>query len=184
MENSLAIPRPKWKSEYLEDTSSLRLVLEYYDREQVPLLRYLAFLNVDRETAQEIVQDCFIKLHEHLKADGDSSNLRAWLYRVAHNLARNSQTSARARRTERLADMTAASEPVSRQQSVEEALLEREKSERVQQCLQQLTDAQRQALVLRSQGLKYREIAQTLGLSVSTVAENIQRGMDKLRQIV
>ncbi len=184
MENSLAISRTKWKSEYLEDTSSLRLVLEYYDREQTPLLRYLSFLNVDQETAQEIVQDCFVKLHEHLKADGDSTNLRAWLYRVAHNLARNSQTSARARRTERLSDMTAAAEPVSAQQTAEEALLEKVKMTRLRQCILGLTAAEREALVLRSQGLKYREIAQTLGISVSTVAENIQRGMGKLRQIV
>jgi RNA polymerase sigma-70 factor (ECF subfamily) len=184
MGNSLAMVRPKLKSDYLEDTSSLRLVLEYYDREQAPLLRYLAFLNIDPETAQEIVQDCFIKLHEHLKADGDSTNLRAWLYRVAHNLGRNTQTSARAKRTERLADMTAASEPVSPQKSVEEALLERERTERLQRCMKELTTAQREALVLRSQGLKYREIAQALGLSVSTVAENIQRGTDRLRQMI
>jgi RNA polymerase sigma-70 factor (ECF subfamily) len=144
MGNLFALSSAAPNLDYLEDTSALRLVLEYYDREHAALVRYLCFLNVNPETAKEIVQDCFVKLHEHLQAGGDAGNLRAWLYRVAHNLARNSQLSARARKTE----------------------------------------AQRQAILLRSQGLKYREIAQALSLSISTVAENVQRGMDMLRKIV
>jgi len=39
-------------------------------------------------------------------------------------------------------------------------------------------------LVLRSQGLKYREIAEALNLSVSTVGENVQRGLEKLKELL
>ena len=184
MGNIFALPRVATANDYLEDTSSLRLVLEHYDREHAALVRYLCFLNVNPETAKEIVQDCFIKLHEHLQAGGDSGNLRAWLYRVAHNLARNSQLSARSRKTESLTDSAVFREPVASEQSIEDRLLESEKLKRLRAGMTQLPESQRQALVLRSQGLKYREIAQALGLSTSTVAENVQRGMDALRKIV
>jgi RNA polymerase sigma-70 factor (ECF subfamily) len=184
MGNLFALPRVAAGADYLEDTTSLRLVLEHYDREHMALVRYLCFLNVNAETAKEIVQDCFIKLHEHLQSGGDSSNLRAWLYRVAHNLARNSQLSARARKTESLNEAATLREPVATEQSVEDRLLEAEKWKRLRAGMAQLPESQRQALVLRSQGLKYREIAQALGLSTSTVAENVQRGMDALKKIV
>jgi RNA polymerase sigma-70 factor (ECF subfamily) len=184
MGNLFALPNVASNADYLEDTSSLRLVLEYYDREHAALIRYLCFLNVNPETAKEIVQDCFIKLHEHLQGDGDTSNLRAWLYRVAHNLARNSQLSARARKTESLTDATPQKEITASEASIEDRLLQAERLKLLREGITQLPEAQKQALVLRSQGLKYREIAQALGLSTSTVAENIQRGMDALRKIV
>jgi RNA polymerase sigma-70 factor, ECF subfamily len=165
-----------------EDTSSRRLVLEFYDREYVSLVRYICFLNVNAETAKEIAQDCFIKLHEHLEGGGDTSNLRAWLYRVAHNLARNSQLSARARTTSSFEDAIAVMEPVANEQTAEERVLEIERMVRFRTAMAKLPEAQREALVLRAQDLKYREIAQALGLSISTVAENIQRGMEALKK--
>lgn len=184
MGNLFALPSVASNVDYLEDTSPLRLVLEHYDREYTPLVRYLCFLNVNPETAKEIVQDCFIKLHEHLQSNGDTANLRAWLYRVAHNLARNSQLSARARKTESLTGVTPSKEMPASDQSAEDQLLENEKLKLLRDGMLQLPDAQRQALVLRSQGLKYREIAHALGLSISTVAENVQRGMDALKKVV
>jgi len=179
-----ALPSVASNTDYLEDTSPLRLVLEYYDREHAPLVRYLCFLNVNPETAKEIVQDCFVKLHEHLQAGGDTTNLRAWLYRVAHNLARNSQLSALSRKTESLTAVTPHREAATSEASAEERLLEAERMRILREGITRLPEAQKQALILRSQGLKYREIAQALGLSTSTVAENIQRGMDALRKIV
>ncbi len=180
----LALPRATWEAEYLEDTSLRRLVLEHYDQEHVAIRRYLSFLGVDAETVQEIVQESFLKLHEHLLAGGERGNLRAWLYRVAHNLARNAQTAFRASKTDALPDLTVKGEPVANSASAEEELLAVERIRRVRQAMEQLSAAQRECLVLRAQGLKYREIAETVNASVSTVAENIQRGLEKLKDLV
>jgi hypothetical protein len=76
--NSLALPGIAWELKYLEDTLLRRLVLEYYDQEHVAIRRYLLLLSVDSETAQEIVQEAFLKLQEHVLAHGDRTNLRAW----------------------------------------------------------------------------------------------------------
>lgn len=180
----LALPRATWEAEYLEDTSLRRLVLEHYDREHVAIRRYLSFLGVDPETGQEIVQESFLKLHEHLLAGGDRDNLRAWLYRVAHNLARNAQTAFRASKTDTLPDLTVRGDLPANSASAEEELLAGERVRRVRQAMDQLSAAQRECLVLRAEGLKYREIAETLNVSISTVAENIQRGLEKLKDLV
>jgi RNA polymerase sigma-70 factor (ECF subfamily) len=139
---------------------------------------------VDVETSRECVQESFLKLHEHLIAGGDRSNLRAWLYRVAHNLARNAQASAAAKRTEPLPETSGVSDPVATEASAEESLLARERERVLKEALEQLSPAQRECLVLRSQGFKYREIAELLALSVSTVGENIQRGLTKLKDLL
>ncbi len=161
-----------------------KAVLEQYDQENVSLRRYLSFLGIDKETGQEIVQESFLKLHEHLLAGGDRTNLRAWLYRVSHNLARNIQTSFRVARTEYVPDFLTGTHLAASDVSAEETLLETERHLRYQAALKQLSPAQRQCLLLRTEGMKYREIAEVLHLSVSTVGENITRGLERLKELV
>jgi RNA polymerase sigma-70 factor (ECF subfamily) len=180
--DSLALPAAAWRADYLEDISLRRLVLEHYDQENVPLRRYLSCLGLDADACQEIVQESFLKLHEHLLAGGDRANLRAWLYRVAHNLARNVQTAFRARKAEALPEDMGTGALPSSAASAEEDLLARERLERLQQAMQELSAPQRECLVLRAQGLKYREIAEVLNLSISSVGENIQRGLERLKE--
>lgn len=179
----MAFPARAWGAEYLEDTSHRAVVLDHYDREQLSIRRYLLFLGLDPESCREVVQDTFLKLHEHLLTGGDRTNLRAWLYRVAHNLARNSQTSSHSSRTEPLIDAAKNAFPAGAS-SAEEELLAKERIDCVNRALEQLSTAQRECLMLRSQGLKYREIAAILNLSTSTVGENIQRGLEKLKELL
>ena len=180
----LTLPAVPWKAESLENGNHSRLLLDLYDREQTPLRRYVAMLGVDPETARDIVQEGFLKLHEHLASGGDRGNLRAWLYRVVHNSARNVQTSFGARNTGALDDVASAASPVAKGLSAEEEVLGKEREQRLREAMTKLSDAQRACLVLRTQGLKYREIAEALDLSVSTVGENIQRGLERLRELV
>src|SRR5260370_12154767 len=56
-----------------------------------PLLRYLVCLGLSSDEAQDVVQDAFLSLHRHLAAGGSQENIRGWLFRVAHNRARNHQ---------------------------------------------------------------------------------------------
>jgi RNA polymerase sigma-70 factor, ECF subfamily len=172
------------EAEYLEDTSLRRLVLEHYDQEHLAIRRYLSFLGVDSETGQEIVQESFLKLHEHLLAGGDRTNLRTWLYRVAHNLARNTQAAFRTSKTDSLPDATVAGDLPANAASAEQELLDAERTRRVRDAMNELSAAQKECLVLRAQGLKYRDIAEILNISISTVAENVQRGLKKLKDLV
>ncbi|HET9802676.1 MAG TPA: hypothetical protein VFP96_05530, partial [Candidatus Acidoferrum sp.] len=80
--DAIALRAAGWGTEYLEDTSHRRLVLEHYDREHLPLRRYLLFLGLDQESCREIVQESFLRLHQHILAGGEQTNLRAWLFRV------------------------------------------------------------------------------------------------------
>ncbi|HEX3684914.1 MAG TPA: RNA polymerase sigma factor [Bryobacteraceae bacterium] len=182
--DTFPLPSSTWKADYLEDTSVRRLVLEQYDREAVPLRRYLQFLGIDPETAKEVVHEAFLKLHQHLLADGDRTNLRAWLYRVAHNVGRNTQTAFRSSKTDSLPDLSLAGNLPSQAASIEQELLEQERSRLVRSAMDRLSAAQKDCLVLRAQGFKYREIAEVLNLSVSTVGENIQRGLEKLKELL
>ena len=185
MERADLLPLPAtWDGQYVKDESRLQLVLEHYDREQLPLRRYVGFLGVDAETAREIVQESFLRLHEHLLEGGDQTHLRGWLYRVAHNLARNAQSAFRSKKTDRLADATPTGDLAAADVSIEEDLRARERVELFQRAMQELSAAQRECLVLRAQGLKYREIAEALNLSVSTVGENVQRGLDRLKGLL
>src|SRR6202140_3793326 len=56
-----------------------------------PLLRYLVCLGLSSDEAQDVVQDAFLILHRHLPSGGSQENIRGWLFRVAHNHARNRQ---------------------------------------------------------------------------------------------
>jgi RNA polymerase sigma-70 factor (ECF subfamily) len=181
---TLPLARAAGNRNPVEEVSLRRLTIELYDREHVAIHRYIVFLGLEPETAQEIVQEAFLKLHQHLLAEGDRRNLRAWLYRVAHNMARNTQMARRVRKTEALSTEDVERRVAVSDLSAEEQLLEAEKNRRMREAIAGLSAAQKQCLMLRAQGLKYREIAEALNLSVSTVGENVQRGLEKLKEIL
>ena len=51
---------------------------------------------------------------------------------------------------------------------------------RVQTAMSSLSEQQKQCLFLRAEGFRYREIAEILGVSISTVAESLRRAIRKL----
>src|SRR6516162_11778359 len=73
--------------------SGAREVTSLYRELREPLLRYLVCLGLSRDEAQDVVQDTFLSLHRHLASGGSQENIRGWVFRVAHNQARNRQGS-------------------------------------------------------------------------------------------
>src|SRR5271170_8066128 len=64
-----------------------------FDELRKPLQHYLVSLGLSGDEAQDVVQDAFLSLHQSLAAGAAKENARAWLFRVAHNAARNRQKS-------------------------------------------------------------------------------------------
>jgi RNA polymerase sigma-70 factor (ECF subfamily) len=62
-------------------------VVKLFDHFREPLLRYLASFGLGFQDGEDVIQDTFLSLFQHLRAGKSRENLGAWLFRVAHNLA-------------------------------------------------------------------------------------------------
>src|SRR5580700_2498476 len=62
-------------------------VVALFDQFREPLLRYLASLGLAFADGEEVLQEVFLALFQHLDGGKSRENLRGWLFRVAHNLA-------------------------------------------------------------------------------------------------
>ena len=144
-----------------------------------PLLRYLVCLGLSRDEAQDVVQETFLSLHRHLTAGGGQGNIRGWVFRVAHNQARNRQQSYHRRFGEPLDPHLDA---IPDETTPERVVLEKEKFRRLENALASLTDSERDCLLLRAAGLRYREIGETLGIPTSTVSDTVARAIRRLTE--
>src|SRR5258708_2857493 len=144
-----------------------------------PLLRYLVCLGLSLDEAQDVVQDAFLGLHRHLSAGGSQANTRGWLFRVAHNQARNCQNSYRRRFT---APLDAEVDSVADEATPERVVLEKEKLQRIGKAMVLLTECERECLLLRAGGLRYREIGEVLDIPTSTVGDTVDRAIRKLAE--
>ena len=154
-------------------------VTTLYRELRKPLLRYLVCLGLTSDEAQDVVQDAFLSLQRHLASDGTQENIRGWLFRVAHNQARNRQTSYHRRFGEPLdGEMDFLADDTTPEQRV----LEKEKFRRLAAAVRLLTESERECLLLRAGGLRYREIGQVLGMATSTVGDTVERAIKKLAE--
>jgi RNA polymerase sigma-70 factor, ECF subfamily len=154
-------------------------VTTLYRELRKPLLRYLVCLGLTSDEAQDVVQDAFVSLQRHMASGGDQENMRGWLFRVAHNQARNRQTSYHRRFGETL---DGEKDFLADDATPEQLVLEREKLRRVATAIRLLTESERECLLLRAGGLRYREIGEVLGMATSTVGDTVDRAMRKLAE--
>jgi len=160
-----------------ERRTAFEAVVAHYE---APLLRYAARVLNDADTAQDVVQEAFIRLlrhwHEPLEPGAKLSN---WLYRVTHNCAVDQvrRLSRRHLLHLRLADETPDHAPPDRG----EAFRRSDAAERAAQALQHLSLRERQLVILKVYEEKsYREISEITGLSVGNVGFILHHAMKKL----
>ena len=143
------------------------------------MYHYLLRLGLSPSQAQEGVQEVFLRLHSALVRGESIHNPRAWVFRVAHNLA---VTEHRAGDRWMALDPELEAALTDRGPGPEARVLQRERSARVSEALAELSPQQRRCLYLRAEGLRYREIAEVIGVGVSTVSEFLTRAVARLRR--
>jgi len=151
---------------------------------RAPLLRYLWDFRLPSETAEELVQEAFLKLFEELKHGRSVQMPRPWLFRVVHRLALKEMRRLRIREMpEPLQEGEADQLEIAdlRPTPAEQMLLD-EREHRLSRALESLPIRERQCLSLRVEGLRYREIADVLDLSVTTVSDVLRRAVAALRE--
>lgn len=139
-----------------------RSLEEVFTAEEGPLLRFAATLTGRRETAEEIVQESFLRLHNRW---GEVRSPRPWLYRCARNLALNSsRDSSREIFPETGIDGAAPGEgPLA-------MVAKTEAAERLREAVAALPQQDRELLALRyDEGLTYAEVAARTGLGIGNV---------------
>ncbi len=139
-----------------------RTLEEVFSDEESPLLRYAFGLLGRRELAEEVVQDAFLKLHEHW----DEVEIpRAWLFRCVRNFSFNIL---RKSKRETLDETVGESESTLESPDDE---LERLEAVGMIQMLVSEMEGRDQSMVRMKyfQGLKYQEIADKLEMSVGNV---------------
>jgi RNA polymerase sigma-70 factor (ECF subfamily) len=149
-------------------------VVGLFDSLRTPLLRYLASLGLSIADGEEIVQEVFLSLFQHLRRGGGRANLRGWIFRVAHNLGLKRRT-----RGIRASSVTWEwlSDPAP---GPEEQFFKGEITRRVQAVVQALAEQDRRCLMLRAEGLRYREIAQALAMSLGAVSISLARSLARI----
>jgi RNA polymerase sigma-70 factor (ECF subfamily) len=126
------------------------------------------------------VQEVFLRLYATMKKGEVIENPRAWVFRVAHNYG----LKVRARQvSETPFDPALEIRLQAPVENPEQRLIERERMTRFHEAVAGLSDQQRRCLFLRLEGLRYHEIASTLGISASAVGEFLRRALARLRKV-
>lgn len=160
----------------LESTASL-VVAQNFHQHYSSVRRY-AYAIVGRiPEAEDVAQESFVRLLQRLERGKDVEHPLAWLLRVAHNLAldRLGKRPTEISLEECLSDELTCSAPNPEQATM--ATLERQ---RVWAALAGLSSQELRCWMLRSEGLRYREIAEVLGVRTGTVATLLVRATGKL----
>lgn len=134
---------------------------------------------LDVQETLDVVQETFVKAFEEPGFLDDGFNRKAWLARVARNLALNSRRSLirRLKSLMRYAGLSWAAETV----NVEEEIIRAETRQELAGVLDALDEDEREIIALRyAAELSYEEIAVELGIKIGTVMSRLSRAKRKI----
>jgi RNA polymerase sigma-70 factor (ECF subfamily) len=161
-----------------------REIIRLFDELRDPALRYVLSFGLTIHDGEEVTQEVFLALLRHIQGGKPRDNLRGWIFRVAHNLALK-----RRRSNERFIN-TSESRWSSRLHTVEsqldlawnpeERLSASQKQKRLLSIFRMLPQRDQSCLRLRVAGLRYREIAAVLDMSLGAVSNSLARSLSRM----
>ena len=171
---------------------SERAFAELVERYQSRLLNFVARTIGDRERAEDVVQDVFIRVYRHLHRYDSSKRFSTWIFTIASNLVKNELRN-------RSRDPLVLFQTITKSWQDEEGPLQFEDASSrpddlfrkrhlralVEASAQRLSAHQRQVFILRElEGKSYGEIAEITGCNVGTVKSRLNRARDTFAAII
>ena len=152
-------------------------VVQLFDEVRVPLLRYLAAFPLRTCDAEDVIQEAFLSLFRSLQKGNKHQNLRGWLFCAAHHLALKKRQ--RSRKDPESAGALRSVEIVliDPEPNPEDQLVFHQSRRRVMSVVRALPEQHRWCLYLRAEGLRYREIAEIVGMSLGSVSMSLARSL-------
>ena len=142
-----------------------------------PLQQFIRRRVSDEATAEDVLQDVFLKIHLHGEGLKDVKKLESWIYQITRNAIIDSYRGSRPTTTLEAAEVLDLPEELPDDDVVSELL------PCVRAMVRSLPEVDRQALVLTEyQGLTQKELSERLGLSFSGAKSRVQRAREKLKQ--
>jgi RNA polymerase sigma-70 factor (ECF subfamily) len=169
-------------------------VLELADFDEVVriyrprIFRFLMASLGDRDVAESLTQDCFLKAYNARHQFRGDSSLSTWLTRIALNLVRDHMRSRRIRFWQKTRDNALDLVDISdwipdTAVSAETAYLQRERVKEIWNAVDELSRQQRMVFILRFvEELELAEIAETTGMNTSTVKSHLYRALRVVRE--
>lgn len=162
------------RSKQGDATSFETLFYRHYDRVYGLLFRLVG----NRDEAEDLTQEVFLKLHQKQFARGRDHNVSAWLYRVATNSGYNALRG-RKRRWQR--NTVLLPDPTDAPPDPAATAAQRETQSRVRAALAELAPRDGQMLLLRQMGLSYAELAAACDVAPGSVGTMLRRAADAFR---
>jgi RNA polymerase sigma-70 factor (ECF subfamily) len=192
-------PRPQPLTE-LDDSSLVaqflagekRAFSELVERYQVRLLNFIYRTIGDRDRAEDLVQETFVRVYRHLHRFDQSKKFSTWVYTIASNLAKNELRN-RSRNPLVLfqtikKNWEADHRPLEWEDNTyrpDDLFRKRHLREMVERAVAQLPEHHRVVFVLREmEGKTYEEISDITGVNLGTVKSRLNRARNNFAQII
>ncbi len=198
-------PPPEPKTRYELTDPDVRLMLrvrdgdepafrELVEKYQGRLVGILTHLVSDRETAQDLAQDVFLRVYRARERYQPTAKFSTWLFTITHNVASNSLRKSSRRKEINLVSSPSGSMPVRPLEMMAKEksglmparqLLKSEMEEVMLAAIEQLGERQRIATMLsKFEGMSYLEIGETMGLTTQAVKSLLSRARNNLKDIL
>jgi len=159
------------------------LLLRTFNDLRDELVSTLWFVLGNQEDAQDVAQEVFLRCWRAQDGIPDVQNLRAWIFRVGLNAAKDLQRSAWRRKVRPL--LGADAMPMTEAAPPARALEEQESLAQLRQALMCLRPEEKEVFLLRQNGeLTYEQIAEMYDRPVGTVKTQMRSALQKLRKVL
>lgn len=161
---------------------------EIVHRYQGRLFSYLYRLVGNKEEAEDLLQNVFVKVYRNIKRFDTKRKFSSWIYRIAHNEAVNFLKKRGKKKFVSWEDISTAKDKIvtsSGERSPLDVWLRNERKKEVQDALKKIPEKYQEVLALRYfLGKSYEEISKALKKPVNTVGTLLNRAKKKLLQTI
>jgi len=161
---------------------------EIIKRHQPRVLGYIIMSVKDRDIAEDIFQDTFIKVINKLKVGAyvEEGKFISWVLRIAHNLVIDHfRRSSRVRMVRSNDEYDVFNTIEVFDKNAEDEIIEAQTHEKVRSLVEMLPDTQREVLKMRHyQEMSFKDIAESTGVSINTALGRMRYALINLRKLI